>query len=166
VVVLGLMASGKSTVGRALAERLGRRLVDNDEELGLLIGRSAVEHAELHGLDHLHGLEAEVLRRSLDNPEPAVITAAASVGDRSDLAELVAGQAVVWLDVDPAVLAARVPPEGDHRPLDDEALDQLRVQRARRGPAYRGAAELVLQWHHETPAELVDRIVAELGLER
>ena len=159
VVLLGLMASGKSTVGRLVADRLDRRLIDNDEELLARVGRTAAEHATLHGLEHLHGLEADVLRSSLAASDPAVITAAASVGDRPDLVELVAGSFVVWLDVDPAVLTARIPPQGDHRPFDDEALTVLRTQRQQRAPNFAAAADLVLSSSDQTPEDLADQVL-------
>lgn len=162
--MLGLMASGKSTVGRAVAERLGRPLVDNDEELDRLIGRSAAEHADLHGLSVLHDLETEVLRISLARPRPSVVTAAASLGDREDLRQLLGDHLAVWLDVDPVVLAARVPPEGDHRPFGEEVLAQLHEQRRRRSPNFAAAADLVLTWHHEGPAELTTQVIEGLGL--
>jgi shikimate kinase len=158
------MASGKSTVGRRLAERLGRPFVDNDLGLERLAGATAARHAARHGLAALHDLELEVLRAALADPVPAVVTAAASVGDRPELPDLVAGHPTVWLDVDPAVLASRVPPGGDHRPSGATEVVRLQEQRAQRAATFAAAADLVVRWGGESPDAVVDRIVTELGL--
>lgn len=165
LVILGLMASGKSTVGRLVADRLDRPLLDNDEALDRLIGRTAAEHVEQHGLAALHELEAQVLREGLARAEPAVVTAAASVGDRADLPHLVGDHFVVWLDVDPLVLSQRVAPGGDHRPFDGEVARQLQQQRERRAPNFTAAADLVVTWHQQSPEDLADEVVRQFALD-
>jgi shikimate kinase len=164
LVVVGLMASGKSTVGALVAARLGRPLLDNDVVLARVTGATAATLAARQGGAALHEAEAAALRSSLAHPTPAVVTAAASVGDRADLAQVLAGHDVVWLDVEPDDLAGRVPPGGDHRPPDAVALAELVAQRSRRGPRFLAVADLVVQWRGESPDELADRIIDGLGL--
>ena len=78
VVLMGLMGSGKSTIGRPLARRLGRQYVDNDRQLELRTGQTAHELAAAVGMDELHRDEAETLLASLARAEPAVVSAPAS----------------------------------------------------------------------------------------
>lgn len=163
VVVVGLMASGKSTVAAALARALDRPLVDNDVQVAEATGGTAAAYASERGLEALHRLELEMLRRALAEPTPSVITAAASVGDQDDLDRSLAGHVVVWLDIEPAVARARVP-ASEHRP--QEALDRLQAQHARRAPAFRRAADIVVPAGDATPDELVRRILAQLDLPR
>src|SRR5689334_14413518 len=61
VVLMGLMGSGKSTVGRPLAARLDRPFVDNDDRLAARTGQTAREVAAAEGADALHAREAAVL---------------------------------------------------------------------------------------------------------
>src|SRR5262249_45956694 len=87
VVLVGLMGSGKSTVGHALARRLGRPFVDNDEALEARSGRSARAIADADGADALHRLEAQALVDALARPEPAVVAMAASVVEHPGTAD-------------------------------------------------------------------------------
>ncbi len=73
VVLMGLMGSGKSTLGVPLAaRRLGRQYVDNDRQLELRTGQTAHELAAAVGMDELHRDEAATLLDSLARDEPAV----------------------------------------------------------------------------------------------
>ena len=159
------MASGKSSVGRIVASRLGRPFRDNDEQLEQELGTTASSYADSHGMAALHAAEFEVLARSVREPDPAVICAAASVGDRADLAAVLHCHRVVWIDVDPLVLAGRVARGRDHRPVSSDAVTQLRAQRQRRAPRFRAVADLILTWRDEDAEVLADRVLDRLDLD-
>ncbi len=127
VVLVGLMASGKSTVGALLAARLAQPFVDNDAELEARTGRSAREIVAADGADALHALEAETLVAALDRPEPAVIAAAAAAVVEPAVVATLRNHVVVYLRAAPEVLAAR------HR-----ARDRRRRSPAVRRPRRRG----------------------------
>ncbi|MPY91581.1 MAG: hypothetical protein GEV08_00545 [Acidimicrobiia bacterium] len=97
IVVVGLMATGKSTVGRAVAQHLGLPFVDNDELLEARCGMTAAEIQEAGGRVELHRLEAEVLGTALRREERSVITAAASVIEASTARRALQDHLVVWL---------------------------------------------------------------------
>ncbi|MEO5884448.1 MAG: shikimate kinase [Candidatus Limnocylindrales bacterium] len=138
IVLVGLMGSGKTTVGAALGTALGWPHRDSDAELQTVTGRSAREIAAVDGIDHLHALESKHLRKALADPTPSVISAAASVVDEplGRAALLDPGIHVVWLRVDPAVAAARAG-TGDHRP----SPEPLASQAARRDPWFAEVAD-------------------------
>ena len=127
LVLVGLMGSGKTTVGRLVAVRLGRPFLDNDDELGRRTGVTARELTARDGLDALHRAEAETLTAMLDRPAPSVIGAAASVVESPLMRDLLRQHFVVWLDAAPEVLAARAA-AGTHRP--DLPAAELRAARA------------------------------------
>lgn len=158
-VLIGLMGSGKSAVGRELAARTGRRFVDNDEALEAATGQTARELQEEVGADRLHELEVDALAAALDGDEPAVIGAAAAVVTVDEgLRQLTRAGAVVWLHAEPTVLAERVTTGGDHRPLSDDPLRTLTAQLAERAPAYEAAATVVVD-DTGTPAEIATTIL-------
>jgi shikimate kinase len=152
VVIVGLMGSGKTTVGAALAAALGRPHRDSDADLLAATGRTARELADDVGIVALHDLELRHLLDALGEPDPVVISAAASTIDepagRAALDD--PGITVVWLRVDPAAAAARQAAD-DHRPLP-EALE---VQARRRDPLFTALADVVVDARRP-----IDEIVA------
>jgi shikimate kinase len=124
IVVIGLMGSGKTTVGFGLAQRLGRPFVDSDSLLCLHHHRTAREIADDDGLEVLHDAEHDVARVAMSASTTIVFAAAASVMDLepSELERLLADAWVVWLDAPADVLEHRVEDdeaEGGHRPVFD-----------------------------------------------
>ena len=142
IVVVGLMGSGKTTVGRLVARALAWDAVDGDAVLEASTGCTAAELAARDGITALHALEAEVLLQSLSGATAIVVMPAASTVDDVQCRQALERVFVVWLDASPEVLAGRV--EGDdHRPLDHDVVAQLREQRAERAPGFAALADLV-----------------------
>ena len=81
IVLVGLMGSGKTTVGAALAAALGVPLRDSDADIERDTGLTGRDIAARDGIDALHALEARQLLDALDEPGTTVITAAASTLD-------------------------------------------------------------------------------------
>lgn len=156
MVVLGLMGSGKTTVGQGLSAALGRPLHDSDADLLARTGRSARDIAAGEGMDALHAMELAHLLEALAAPEPAVIAAAAAVIDApAGRAALAApGVRVVWLRIDPAT-AVRRGRGGSHRPDHD-----LIAQAARRDPWFADVADIVLDVTTDDAASVIARLVA------
>jgi shikimate kinase len=168
VVLVGLMGSGKTTVGRALARRLGRPFVDNDAALSERTGRSAREIAAADGADALHRLEAESLADALARTDPAVVAAAAAAPFEPLAAAALRTHDVVYLRASPGVLAARLtaraPAADDHRPfVDHDARAVLDEQFAERDAGYRSAATFTVDADRDADAAIVDAISAALA---
>lgn len=166
LVVVGIMAAGKTTVGRLTARALGRPFVDNDDELTARTGLTAAEYQERHGRDALHAEELDILRHCLLRRTPSVITGAASVIDTEVGRRLLREQAfVAWVDADERVLARRVEEDDGHRPGGtDEAT--LRRQRADRNECFTEVADIALRTDEskEAAADELIRWCARMGL--
>lgn len=137
------MGAGKSTVGRLLADRLERPLVDSDILIWRSMGMSAADVADTAGVDRLHELEALVLERSLQRSQGAVITAAASVVDDAELVErLRKGREFVgFLNARPEECFKRSTASGHRRSMTAEEHAELL---GRRLESYRRAADIEL----------------------
>jgi len=159
VVLVGLMGSGKTTVGAALAAAIGVPFRDSDADIERDTGLTARQLAARDGIDALHEREARHLLDALGQPGTTVIAAAASTLDdpvcRSRLRA--PRQLVVWLRASPAAIAARLRPD-DHRPdLGADLRDVIRRQATRRTPALREVADITLD-ATQSPATLVKTI--------
>lgn len=166
VVLVGMMGTGKTTVGRSLAERLGRPFLDSDEMVEARTGHTVAELFEASGESGFRAEESAALAAGLADPTPAVLAAAGGAvldpTNRRLIRQAAAdGGLVVWLHTEVAVLARRVA-TGTHRPLlgDDPAADLARLA-AVREPLYTEVADLALE-SDQTPDALVDRLVAEV----
>ena len=162
VVLVGMMGSGKTRVGRQLATRLGLRFVDSDEQIERRYGRTVREIFEADGEPAFRKLEAEALAEAVGSTRPSVIAAAGGVVlDAGNREVLKRAGTVVWLRARPEVLATRVR-DDDHRPLlGDDALGALRRLDAERTPLYEQVANAVLDVGDLSPDEAATRI-AEL----
>lgn len=160
VVLVGLMGSGKTTVGRMLADRLGRRFLDTDEVVESTTGRSVREIFVTDGEPAFRVLESRALREVLGADEPVVVAAAGgAVLSAENRDAMRAAGTVVWLRAAPELLVARVAGEG-HRPLlDDDASGALSQMAADRDPLYREVAAVTIDVEGRAPEAVVQAIV-------
>lgn len=167
VVLVGMMGSGKTTIGQRLADRLGGDFVDSDAEVEARTGRTVAEIWEAEGEAAFRRLEAESLRSALERhrSRPAVVAAAGGVVLDPANRELLRRRAshVVWLRAQPATLASRIGGEPGHRPLlrEDpaETLERLHEERA---GLYRAVASTVVDVDGIAPETAVERILRSL----
>ncbi len=158
------MGAGKTSVGRRVARRLGRPLVDGDERLEAGSGgRTAAQIATAEGIEKLHDLEAEIALEALAGSTPAVIGPAASVIEVDAVRDALAGHLVVWLTASAEHLAEKAV-QKDHRPLihDGDPVELVRHQLAVREPLVLPLADLVLDVTTMSKDAQADAVVALL----
>ncbi len=110
------MGAGKSTVGRRLAERLGRDFTDSDDEIEKAAGLSVADIFALHGEDEFRRVEHKVLTRLLNGP-PHILATGGGAYLNEDTRALMREKAVtIWLNADLETLWKRVS-RRSHRPL-------------------------------------------------
>jgi shikimate kinase len=119
LVLVGMMGSGKSTVGRLVAGRLGWGYLDLDEEVARTSGRSIPALFAEEGEAAFRRAEAQCLAAALaEGPSgPSVVAAGGGLVEEAANRSLLRGRAtVVWLRAEPSTLEARVG-DGGGRPL-------------------------------------------------
>jgi len=168
IVLVGMMATGKSTVGREVARRLGRDFFDSDAMIEARRAKTVAELWEEGGEAAYRTLESDVLKEALGAEPPGVVAAAGGVvlapANRVMLQRVSAdGGVVVWLRASPDVLATRVRPN-DHRPLlREDPAGTLRRLATERESLYAEVADRVLDVDHLPVDEVVEAVVAEVG---
>jgi shikimate kinase len=163
ILLVGMMGVGKSTVGLALARRLGWVYLDSDEQVMLRTGRTVPELFAERGEAAFRSEEKRALDDAVASDRPAVVSVAGgAVLDPDNRSAIRTGGSVVWLRAEVATLAARVG-AGEGRPLlgDDPAAALARLYEDRR-PLYAELADLVVDVDDVTPDQIVDRIVGAL----
>lgn len=165
IVLVGMMGSGKSSVGRELAARTGWPFHDNDALLERATGRTARELAA-NGEAVLRAAESAAVRAGLEVPEPAIVASAAGVViDPADRSRLSDEDAVTWLRARPETLRQRLATaDNDHRPwLDRDPGAWLRETDALRAPLFEAVADLVIDVDELRPDEVAERILAAVA---
>ena len=145
IVLIGMRGAGKTTLGRALAERLARPFVDVDELIGELAGRPADEVLARDGEPAFRALEERALRLAAERAGAVVATGGGSVLHADAFASLARGARVAWLDATPDVLLARASAHPRPPLTNLPPLEEIRALLARRAPLYRAAADIVIQ---------------------
>lgn len=162
IYLVGMMASGKSSVGPALASALGYRFIDADAVLEKAAGCTIPELFQRDGEQGFRALERQVLQQIASWHSLVVATGGGVVSQPANWGELHQG-VVVWLNVAEAELRRRLQADPGQRPLlagaeGEQRLGQLLEQRK---PLY-AQADLEIEASAATPQQLAQQIIEAL----
>ena len=164
VVLVGMMGSGKSSVGRRLAARLGLPFVDADTEIEMAAHMTIPEIFAQRGETEFREGERRVIARVLATRAPLVLATGGGAFMNAETRARVKELGIsVWLKAEPDVLMRRVR-KRSNRPLlqtaDPEAT--LRRMLAEREPVY-ALADITIQSSDEPHEVVVGETIAALG---
>jgi shikimate kinase len=165
----GYRGSGKTTVGRLLAERLGRVCIDLDDEIESHAGRSIREIFADEGEASFRDMETAALGR-VAQTSPAVISLGGGAILRAENRERIAASGIaVWLRIDTDTVLRRLAADtttAQRRPSltglpPREEVESLLNQRE---PLYRAVADHEVDTAGKSVAAIVEEIVAKIGI--
>ena len=161
VILTGFMGTGKSSVGRRLADRLGTVFIDTDEQIEASVGMSVSAILATRGESVFQQLECRVLAESLRDGS-VVATGDSAIMDPANEARMHAAGPVICLTADVDVIVVRTGGAIVRPALDSDAR-RARISRllAERADAY-GRADLCIDTSHRSVDGVVDEIVAYL----
>jgi XRE family aerobic/anaerobic benzoate catabolism transcriptional regulator len=167
LALIGLRGAGKSTLGAALAGRLGCPFIELDKMIESHYGAPAAMLIEVYGPAAFRRYERDRLEKVIAlYPEAVIATAGGIVAEEATFARLLARTHVVWLRASPADHMRRVMEQGDFRPMaaNQEAMADLVAILDAREPDYgRAAAQLMTSGKSiEDCVEALRGIAAEL----
>jgi shikimate kinase len=165
VLLLGLMATGKSSVGAAIAERTGWPYLDNDEIVERIAGMPTRRLLDERGEPALREAETAALVEVLDAPAPLVASVAAWAVTQPELRQrLVESDAVVvWLRASVETILQRVGDGGDRPWLSPDPETAIRRLAEGRDPLYAEVADLTVDVDTLDPAAIADRVLVWSG---
>jgi shikimate kinase len=163
VVLVGMMGSGKTTVGRLLARQTGWPLHDNDELVLRLFDTTPRQILASGGEARLRAAESEALAMGLEAPPPCIVGAAAgTILDDANRRGLRSAGIVVWLRATPATVERRAT-GGKHRPwLDTGGESWIRDAVAERNPLYASVADATVDADGRGVAKVAAEILEHL----
>jgi shikimate kinase len=165
LLLVGMMAVGKTTVGQLSAKRLGWSFLDSDAQLLADTGRTAQEVFDTDGDEALRSLESHVLAEAIAHRVPVVIAVAGGVVlSEVNRALLVRSGVVVWLRASITTLSERVERGGARPRLDADSTQSLRDLYLTRHALYASVAQFVIDVDDLPPEEVVARILEYTGL--
>jgi shikimate kinase len=169
VVLVGMMGSGKTSVGRRLSELTGWPLHDNDDLLRRLFDATPREILNTQGEPRLRTAESAALALGLAATAPAIVGAAAGTildgenRERLDRLRRAEGAVVVWLQASPTTLAPRSM-DAEHRPwLDTGGSAWIDVAAAERAPLYASVADLAIDTEGRSAEAVADQLLEGLA---
>ncbi len=160
-LLVGAPGAGKTTVGRALAERLGVAFRDTDQDIEALAGKSIADIFVDDGEEAFRALETEALRRVL-RESSGIVSLGGGVVMRPENRALLEDSRVVWLDVSLAEAVGRVG-MGTSRPLlMGNVRGRLMELMAERTPVYEAVAVCRVDTSGRSVEAIVDDVVIAL----
>jgi shikimate dehydrogenase len=162
VFLAGMMGAGKSTVGAALAARLGWRFVDVDRAIEARHGTSIGKLFAARGEATFRAIEKQTIAALAEDRRTVVSLGGGALIDPETRALLRRAGRLVYLSARVETLLARLAHEVEERPLLaglDPAARRARLEGllAARAPAY-GEALVEFATDDRAPAEIVDRL--------
>jgi len=161
IYVVGFMASGKSTIGRLLAHRLGWNFFDTDQEIEAAERAAIAEIFDSRGEAEFRRIETEVIRhhvRWIERGRPAVLALGGGAFAAQANRDLIENNGVtVWLDCPFEVVERRVA-LASHRPLTRDPRQLAALYHARR-EVYR-LADICVPIESDEPAGVVEAILS------
>lgn len=164
IVLVGMMGAGKSTVGRQLASRTGRRYMDNDELVQAATGRAPEAIDATDGTAALHAAELAALRHAVSVPGPLIAAAAAVVVTDPVSVERLRDAFVVYLRARPETLRARIG-AGAGRREDATDLVWLRARHAERDTRFDALADLTIDTDETSVEAVVEAVLSAIEVD-
>ncbi|MCP1676876.1 shikimate kinase [Natronocella acetinitrilica] len=162
--LIGPMGAGKSTIGRRLAQRLGLRFVDSDQEIELCTGVDIPRIFDVEGESGFRRREEDMIDRLSEQDGVVLATGGGAILSAETRRRLAERGTVIYLrtSVDQQYLRTR---RDRRRPLLQTENPQARLEAllAERGPLYEATADVTVDTDHGSIVSVVRQIIAQLN---
>lgn len=160
IVLIGFMGTGKTTVGKRLAGRLGWQFVDTDREIERVTGKTIPQIFAQDGEVRFRSEERLVIQKLSRREGLVIATGGGAVLDPENVADLKRNGVLICLAADPEIIYQRVKGK-KHRPLLNKKGDlqeQIRTLLTARAPFY-AVADFTIDTGNISSGEVVNKII-------
>lgn len=160
IVLIGFMGTGKSTIAKALSERLNLKLIDTDELIEKRMGMTITEIFEKYGEEKFRDIEEDIIKEISDKKHTVISCGGGVCLREENISNLKRGNKVILLEASASVILDRI--KGDvNRPVLKEKMDIDSIEDIMniRKPSYYKAADIIIDTNEETISEIVDEII-------
>ena len=168
IYLIGYRATGKTSTGKALAEKIGISFIDADEELVRIEGRTVAEMVADRGWDYFRDRESDVLKMLSGSDDSVVATGGGVILRPENIKVMHETGIVIWLKAGIETIAARMSGDGmtaHQRPSlsGRGVIDEIRDVLEQRLPLYEKAAMMTIDTDGKNPEQVCDEIFAGLS---
>lgn len=164
IVLIGMPAVGKSTIGVLLAKRLGRYFLDTDIYIQAIVGKTLQQIIDEQGLDEFCKIEAEHIG-CIDKTDCVIATGGSAVYSDSAMRHLKSSGIIVYLDLPLEMIKKRLTDLNIRGVVmsKGQTLDDLYVKRT---PLYEKWADVKVNCENLRHEEVIEKIITDSKLWR
>ena len=165
IALVGFMGTGKTDVGRLLAEKLGKDFVEVDELIERRAGKTIPEIFQQDGEIAFRELEIEATREAAEKKNAVIACGGGVVLNQINIGRLREHSVIVYLTASPEAILQRTSSDTDERPLlvaEDRASRVEKLLNFRR-PFYERAADITVSTSELDVAGVAGQIISELS---
>ena len=161
LVLIGYRGTGKSTVGKVLARKLGRTVVSTDAEIVKRANLPVPEIVKQFGWDHFRDMESTVCRDFAARDQLIIDTGGGAILRPENVAVLQKNGVLVWLTATVETITRRIGGDTQRPSLTGTKsfTEEIRDVLTERTPKYQAAAAYVISTDGVSTAEVAERIL-------
>lgn len=166
IVLIGMRGSGKTTIGKLLAKRLGKQFIEMDELIVQKVGHSIPEIVNRYGWEKFRDVEQEITREVAGWDNVVNATGGGVVTREENIRQLKKKGKLVWLKANTDTLLRRVGNDQSRPSLTGKSQrEDMEAVLADRSPIYEQVADFIIDTEDKMPEEVAE-IIAKLYMEQ
>ncbi|MBS0166322.1 MAG: shikimate kinase [Nitrospira sp.] len=164
VVLIGYRGTGKSTVGKIVATRLGRELLSTDAEIVKSAGQTIPQIVEQHGWEFFRDLESKICQDLAGKDGLVLDTGGGAILRPQNVEVLKRTGMLFWLTASVATIATRIGSDTQRPSLTGTKsfVDEIQEVLRERTPKYQAAADHVIETEGKSVTQVADEILASM----
>jgi shikimate kinase len=167
IILTGYRATGKSSIGKILADMLGFGFIDTDETIEKRQGETITEMVGRGGWDLFRRKEENLLLELARSRNKVIASGGGSVMHERAWSKLRQDALVVWLTADIKTICRRLAADGDtedQRPPLTEmgTMDEIAMVLSQRQPLYEKSSDITIDTEGKNPEEVAEIILKKL----